>query len=404
MESWICCQIGGRERYSVPRGLHRYGALEMLLTEIWVRPSDPLSRIMPSLRTRYNNDLEKAHVQAFNLRTLAFELSTLPFRNHHWNRIIARNNWFQRMVVRHLLSVKSLHGSPRTIMAYSYAAKEIFAFARSRGWRTVLGQIDPGPPEDRIVSRLHAKSAEHTASLRAPPLDYWANWRDECLLADRIVVNSEWSRQALLEEGVAAQKIKLIPLAYDWSSDARLFRRSYPSVFTRSRPLRVLFLGQVNLRKGIEPLLEATRLLTSEPVEFSFVGPVQISIPKDLRTHPQVRWFGSVPQDDTSKFYQSADIFVFPTHSDGFGLTQLEAQAWKLPIIATKYCGEVVRHGENGWILSELTPGAIAERLRFCISAPSVLQSLSARSRVPDCFDLDHTGKQWLQVFEFGKA
>ena len=42
--------------------------------------------------------------------------------------------------------------SSRTLIAYSYAALEIFKFARTRGWRTILGQIDPGPPEARIVA------------------------------------------------------------------------------------------------------------------------------------------------------------------------------------------------------------------------------------------------------------
>ena len=39
-----------------------------------------------------------------------------------------------------------------TVFAYSYAAEGIFKFARERGWRTVLGQIDPGPAEERIVA------------------------------------------------------------------------------------------------------------------------------------------------------------------------------------------------------------------------------------------------------------
>jgi glycosyltransferase involved in cell wall biosynthesis len=42
---------------------------------------------------------------------------------------------------------------------------------------------------------------------------------------------------------------------------------------------------------------------------------------------------------------------VFPTFSDGFGLTQLEAQAWILPIITTNFCGKLVEDEQNVWFL-----------------------------------------------------
>ena len=140
-----------------------------------------------------------------------------------------------------------------------------------------------------------------------------------------------------------------MPLAYERPPESVAFRRRYPSSFSSTRPLRVLFLGQVNLRKGVEPLLDAIRLLSGEPIEFTFVGPVQISIPADLRNNRQVHWHGPAPRPATGQFYKDADVFLFPTFSDGFGLTQLEAQAWKLPVITTRFCGEVVEHGQK-WL------------------------------------------------------
>ena len=74
----------------------------------------------------------------------------------------------------------------------------------------------------------------------------------------------------------------------------------------------------------------------------AFHTSIQIAVPADLRDHPQVRWAGTVSREDTARYYRDADVFLFPTYSDGFGLTQLEAQAWKLPIIASVFCGAVV--------------------------------------------------------------
>jgi hypothetical protein len=42
---WICCQLGAREHYAVPRALHRRGRLRMLVTDCWVRPGHPLTNI-----------------------------------------------------------------------------------------------------------------------------------------------------------------------------------------------------------------------------------------------------------------------------------------------------------------------------------------------------------------------
>jgi glycosyltransferase involved in cell wall biosynthesis len=164
--------------------------------------------------------------------------------------------------------------------------------------------------------------------------------------------------------------------------------------------LRVLFLGQINLRKGIGPLLDAIRLLRGEPIEVSLVGPIQISIPSDLCDDPRVRWVGSVPHEHTAPFYRDADVFLFPTFSDGFGLTQLEAQAWKLPIVATKFCGNVVEDGTNGWLLPEVSACAIAATMRRCCADPARLQEFSARSALTERFALTRIGEQWLRVLE----
>ncbi len=69
------------------------------------------------------------------------------------------------------------------------------------------------------------------------------------------------------------------------------------------------------------------------------------------------------PRIEVDKYYKDADVFIFPTFSDGFGLTQLEAQSWKLPVIASRHCGEVVRDGVNGVILEEVSGQAIADVL-----------------------------------------
>ena len=219
-----------------------------------------------------------------------------------------------------------------------------------------------------------ARVPELAAGWQPAPPEYWAFWREECKLADRIVVNSEWSREGLVRGGVPGEKISVIPLAYEVPEvgrsavrDQRL-QRKYPDRFTAERPMRVLFLGLINLRKGVARLLEAARILRDEPVEFWMVGPVEIANASTITDAGRVKWFGPVTRKQAAEFYRNADVFILPTLSDGFAITQLEAQAHGLPVIASKNCGKVVENGVNGIILDEPSAACIAHAVRDCIA------------------------------------
>jgi glycosyltransferase involved in cell wall biosynthesis len=381
---WLCCQIGAREHYAVPRALQTRGLLRELITDLWVRPGT-LPNWRNKLMGRFHPDLANARVSATNAAALAFELKAQATGLNGWELMSKRNEWFQDHALAQLQRrAREINGDLVTIFAYSYAAERIFKFARERGWRTVLGQIDPGRAEER---RLAGSTA---------PANYWRRWHAECELAEQVIVNSEWSRDALLEEGVSASKIRKIPLAIEPPKDAAHFQRVYPSTFNAARPLRVLFLGQINLRKGVVQLLDAVQLLADEHVEFWLVGPRQISA--DLKHDLKVKWFGAVPRSKVDEFYRQADVFILPTLSDGFGLTQLEAQSWKLPVIASRYCGLVVQHGRNGLILDEVSGESIAATLRELLCSPERLAAMSQESKVSEEFTLESLASSLSQL------
>jgi glycosyltransferase involved in cell wall biosynthesis len=373
---WLCCQLGAREHYVVPRALQERGLLHELITDLWVRPGSVLRSLRSGLAGRFHPSLSSARVTAMNRGALSFELGAIGANG--WRLITRRNDWFQRSVVNQL--ARNHAGANLNVFAYSYAAAEIFNLARKRGWRTVLGQIDPGPVEERIVAELTPNNH------RPAPSEYWRSWHSECDLADQIVVNSFWSRDALLSEGIAGEKIRVIPLAYEPTEEATTIVRSYPEKFTTERPLRVLFLGQINYRKGAIQLLEAVKQMAGEPVEFWFVGPLQVDIPHELKD--KIRWFGIAPRSDISRYYRDADVFILPTFSDGFGLTQLEAQSWKLPVIASRFCGDVVKDSVNGLLLENVSATAISNAVHQLLRSPESLDAMSQNSRVEERFSL----------------
>jgi glycosyltransferase involved in cell wall biosynthesis len=401
---WLCCQLGARDHYAIPRALFRLGTLDWLVTDAWIPPSSVLPKISGrSLADRFHNELSDARVLAFNSSVILFEMLARARRLTEWETIIERNQWFQRKVIGALKSQLSTRSCQLILLSYSYAALEPFRFAKSRGWKTLLLQIDPGPEEQRIVAEEVARVPALAGEWQVAPVDYWSSLRQECDLADRIIVNSEWSREGLMRSGIPTQKLTLIPLAYeaseggDQKSEIQQIR-SYPARFTQERPMRVLFLGQVNLRKGIARLLQAAQTLRDEPVEFWIVGPVQIANAETAADNARVKWFGPVARKETAEKYKAADVFILPTLSDGFAITQLEAQAYGLPVISSKTCGGIVENGRNGIILEEPSAPCIAAAIRECMVDPNRLQTLAAGSYRGNEFTTDMLGQRLQEL------
>lgn len=394
---WLCCQLGAREHYAIPRALFRLRMLDRLVTDAWVPPSSFLAKLSGSrLADRFQNELRDAPTIAFNSSLILFETLARVRHLTDWQKIFARNRWFQRKVVSYFRSSQLLAlNSQPILLSYSYTALEPFRHAKSRGWKTVLVQIDPGPEEEKIVAEETARVPELAGDWQPAPAEYWVSWRKECDLADHILVNSEWSQEGLIRSGVPREKLSVIPLAYEPPRVAseRLtdppLQRRYPDRFTNERPLRVLFLGQVNLRKGIARLLDAAQILRDEPVEFWIVGPVQVANATAKVRDARVKWCGPTTRSEAAEKFRTADVFILPTLSDGFAITQLEAQARGLPIIASRSCGGVVERGRNGIILDEPSAECIAAAIRDCIADPSQLRNLATASRLSNEFTID---------------
>lgn len=93
-------------------------------------------------------------------------------------------------------------------------------------------------------------------------------------------------------------------------------------------------------------MFNAAEALKDEPVEF-WIGRCR----SWFRSHCGVSERTLVlakSRNAAEDFYRRAEIFVVRTMPDGFAITQLEAQAYRLPVIASKFCGKVVENGFDG--------------------------------------------------------
>jgi glycosyltransferase involved in cell wall biosynthesis len=295
-----------------------------------------------------------------------------------WNAILRRNDWFQQWAAHEVTRSKA-----PTLFSYSYTARLPFAAAKERRATCILGQVDGGPAHFDFVRRCIAPYVKLADTrLLGPPQEYWREWREEVRLADKIIVNSEWSARLLEESGVSAANMALIPCVYTTPS------QSNPNPDVGSSPCRerleMLFLGSVSLAKGIGQLLGAIKMLKNEPVDFTFAGPIGVKIPDEISGMSNVRFLGPVDKATAERLYRQSDVFLFPTLSDGFGLTQLEALGHGLPVIASTHCGQVVQDRDNGLVLPEVSPETIAQAIMELMRDRDLLAKLKANARVPD--------------------
>ena len=386
--TWICSQIGAREHFAIPRALRHGGKLAALYTDFWAGPTVrklAVGKLRP-LAARHHPDFndDAKLVRSWNARTLGWELlrrkkfsGDQPARSRY-HGFIEVGRRFATCVRDDLQWRKDLN-SDSIFFAYDTGALETFEWCRQQNLKCVLNQMDPNRVEVELVRAEEKNWPGWAAQSLAVPEEYFARREQEWQLADRVVVNSEFSRQALLQQGVPPEKLAVIPLCYE--PDGQSPRPQVPSP-KPGEPLRVLFLGQVILRKGIQYLMAAARQLEHEAIHFDVVGPVGISRAAVSSAPGNVTFHGRTGRHEAAAWYRRAHLFVLPTLSDGFAITQLEAMAHGLPVVATPNCGEVVSNGVDGFIVAARDADALTNVFRRYLAQPELLPAQSATATV----------------------
>jgi glycosyltransferase involved in cell wall biosynthesis len=362
---WTVAQEGSRQSYLVPIAFHRLKMLRRVYVDTWCRWGRTVLRNGPAgvraLATHYSPELPSEKVVSFGPSAIFSRVKRHFQQKHLTNAELGE--WYCRFGerfatrVRDQLKTTELCAASDLFFGFNTNSLEALEWLRSEGIFTVVDQVDPGRIEEDIVIE---ESERWPAWARVPgrlPQDYWDRLAAEWEVADLILVNSEWSRTALVQQGVPDEKIITVPLAIDLTSSHAL-RPINPK-----GPLKVLWLGSVILRKGIQYLVDAARRLQNEKIEFLIAGPLGVSDAVVRSFPPNMELMGRLTRDETDEVYRRAHVFVLPTLSDGFAITQLEAMAHGLPVIATPNCGEVVTDGSDGLIVPIRDAEALADAL-----------------------------------------
>jgi glycosyltransferase involved in cell wall biosynthesis len=179
----------------------------------------------------------------------------------------------------------------------------------------------------------------------------------------------------------------------------------------------ILSVGRYCEKKGFPYLIEACRQLKQQGHKFQCdivgYGPLQAELEQliaDLDVADVVSLAGKMTQDELVKVYQRASIFVLPCQvmengdRDGIPNVLLEAMAMEIPVVSTDISGigELVESGENGFLVPEKNPPALAEALEKLLTQPELSAQFgkAGRQRVLQQFSLERNVSEIRELFD----
>jgi glycosyltransferase involved in cell wall biosynthesis len=261
---------------------------------------------------------------------------------------------FDEAVAKNLEPVRFLHAMPGQ-------CRKTFRSARRLGIETVLNHAS-GPRRlqrailDEEYRRLGLSPGAGTTMGGNEHED------EEYALADRHCVASEIVRRQLVKEGVATEKIWVVP----YGANAEIF---YPGTAPAGTEFRVIFAGQVTVRKGVHHLLKAWAAAARPDWQLDFFGRVQPDFRPLLKTPPPGRivWHRPVGQRALAEEFRQSSVLVLPSLEEGFGLVVPQALACGLPCIVSDRVGaaDLIRHRDNGSIFPVGDIEALREELVY---------------------------------------
>jgi glycosyltransferase involved in cell wall biosynthesis len=377
--------LGARMHYAVPSILAIHDRLDRLYTDWYIPKSGWSGKMWNLLRKspfnilrraamRSNAHLPKYFVHSFHWIGMAYSLALRLSAGEGQREHI--NAYFDQQFAKSAAKVG--FGSSNAVYGINSASVELFQAATSKN----------------IVCVLEQCIAPYTILKKLLQEEYllWPGWevnqmgeinteiarreKQEWELANLILAGSDFVKDGLVANGVSKEKCCVLPYGIDVSSF-----QAKSSENPQSTNLRVLFLGTVGLRKGIQYLYQALELTKTQLIETKAAGSISITSTASRQVGKRIKMLGFIPRDETRKLWQWADVLVIPSICEGSAMVTYEALAVGVPVIATPNTGSPVQDRETGFIVPNRNPEAIAERLDQLAANPHLRQEMGSAAR-----------------------
>lgn len=307
-------------------------------------------------------------------KTVVIATSHLPKGQKFWgvNGPILQLRTFKSQIVKSLLdSISSLIGG----RGFDYETFRVRQFLKKYKVRVIHSEyLDLSmkwlPIARNLGIPFYAKSNGFDASQRLLE----SNWKNKYLelnFSDGVLAPSQAIRAKLLEIGIAAEKIFVIPYGVD-VPDEFIVREPAKSV-------RLISVGRMVPKKGPILMLEAFRraVETHPDMKLDFFGAGELmdkarQFVGDFKLEERVLFHGFRPSAEIYNALSRADIYVqhsirdpITGNEEGLPVAILEAMAMGLPVVSTRHAGipEAVMDGKTGYLVEEGDAEGMAARM-----------------------------------------
>ena len=151
-----------------------------------------------------------------------------------------------------------------------------------------------------------------------------------------------------------------------------------------------LFVGQLVSRKGLAYLIKACGLLKQRGYHFTLLivgeGKERSNLEALVKQHGlegYIQLIGRVNYHQLGAYFEQADVFVFPTLEDIWGMVVPEAMAFGKPVLCSKWAGatEIIKEGESGWIFDPRDVEQLAALMSRFMDQPALIDEMGDRAK-----------------------
>jgi len=231
--------------------------------------------------------------------------------------------------------------------------------------------------------------------------------------ASKVIAVSNVEVDQYQEMGVSKEKIVVIPNGIDVDSfndlpEKGIFRKKYGI----SEKYIVLFFGRLHERKGIDFLIKSYAELRKELDDVVLVLAGSDSgyktkaetLINDLNLTNEVRFIGYVDDADKLAAYVDADVLVYPSIFEIFGLVPFEAIMCGTPVIVTDDCGcgDLIKEAKCGYLVKYGDVNYLEERMKWVIKNPNEREKLVefGRNYIKDNLTWNHVIRKMEEIYE----
>lgn len=254
---------------------------------------------------------------------------------------------------------------------------------------SIIRVLDVSAANPKFIKPIYEKdfiiSPSFSDLLRTERPMIWNKDRmDRCMRevasSNFFLVPSQFVKKSLLAQSIDPKSIYICPYGIDLEKFYLKKYEDYSSI--KARPIRFIYVGGFKEMKGISYLLEAFRSISKEQAVLSVVGYYDNASSLFNRYKNDANFLGFVDKNIMPKVLRENDVFVFPSLSDSYGFSPLEAAASGLPIIISENTGmKDLLVKDEGFVIQIQNSEVIRQKvLWFCNNREKIQeQGINAR-------------------------